>query len=99
MFIVMFVCYALQTGLLRFIPGRKGNMEQQKLPNLGKLKCTVVRVGKWGDLWCTRHAAYVIDCVECGRIVHTSRPHTRYCSAACKQRAYRRRKSIERADV
>ena len=31
-------------------------------------------------------------CVECGSVFFTSRPEARYCQAACRQRAYRRRR-------
>lgn len=30
-------------------------------------------------------------CVMCGRVFYAGRPEARYCRAACRQRAYRRR--------
>lgn len=71
------------------------NDEPLQLPALGRLKCDLakVRVG-W---YCHTHNAHVFDCLECGRFYHTNRSDSRYCSSACRQRAYRRRKSIEKA--
>jgi len=56
-------------------------------------KCNIVHLkhGANIDAWCARHAAYVCECVTCGRLFHTARPHTRHCSTACKQYAYRQR--------
>ena len=31
-------------------------------------------------------------CPACGRVFYAGRPEARYCRAACRQRAYRRRK-------
>lgn len=62
---------------------------------LGKnARCHVVQIqmGKWVDNWCTFHMQYVMDCIECGQQFHSVRPHTKYCSTACSQRAYRNRK-------
>lgn len=55
-------------------------------------KCQTARIGL-NDVWCVHHAAYLLDCLHCGRNFHTDRPHTKYCSDACKQRAYRQRKN------
>jgi hypothetical protein len=54
-------------------------------------KCEVAMVGKWHDRWCVTHRAYLLDCLECGKYFHSARPHTKYCSNACRQRAYRKR--------
>jgi hypothetical protein len=59
-------------------------------------KCNGIRLRKTEtiiDTWCTYHAKYLLDCLECGRIFHSDRPHTHYCSTACSQRAYRNRKA------
>jgi len=64
------------------------------------VRCHTVGVGPdRSDPWCTYHGKYLLDCLHCGRLFHTDRPHTRFCSNACKQAAYRiRRKGIEYAD-
>ena len=36
------------------------------------------------------------QCLDCGRNFFTSRPEARYCRAACRQRAYRRRVRLRR---
>lgn len=54
-------------------------------------KCVTTQVGEYNDTWCMHHAAYLLDCLWCGKNFHSSRPHTRYCSCACKQSAYRDR--------
>lgn len=69
--------------------------QQLQLPHLGRLKCDLVRTG--GGWWCNSHDCHVFDCLECGKFYHAYRSDSRYCSAACRQRAYRRRKAIERA--
>jgi hypothetical protein len=33
-------------------------------------------------------------CVVCGRVLYAGRPEARYCRAACRQRAYRRRRKM-----
>lgn len=53
-----------------------------------------VNKGEFDDLWCKYHARYVIDCFVCGRMFHSKRPHTKYCSNACSQKAYRERKEV-----
>jgi len=35
-------------------------------------------------------------CRQCGAVFYTSRPEARYCRAACRQRAYRRRRHLVR---
>lgn len=56
-------------------------------------KCRV----KWepcGDnveRWCVYHGTWYLDCVECGEWFHTVRSHTKYCSTACSQKAFRYR--------
>jgi hypothetical protein len=50
--------------------------------------------GRFQDQWCSTHAAYLVDCLFCGRWFHTARPDTRYCSNACRQAAYRERLKI-----
>ena len=42
--------------------------------------------------FCFTHDEYVLDCLCCGRYFHTRRPHTKYCSTACSQKAYRVRR-------
>lgn len=53
--------------------------------------CEVVPVGGFDDPWCLTHNAYRLDCLQCGRLFHSARPHTRFCTNACRQRAYRAR--------
>ena len=38
---------------------------------------------------------YRRTCHQCGTVFFTSRPEARYCRAACRQRAYRRRRRME----
>lgn len=38
-------------------------------------------------------------CVMCGRVFYASRPEARYCRAAFRQRAYRRRLKLRRRSV
>ena len=35
-------------------------------------------------------------CLSCGVVFFTIRPEARYCRAACRQRAYRQRRRLER---
>lgn len=50
----------------------------------------------YGFRWCDEHRAWIKDCSVCGRVYHTRRLHTKYCSTACSQYAYRQRiKSTE----
>lgn len=65
-------------------------MLQQQLRGV---ECHTVRIGSHGDVYCITHSCYKLDCLECGKLFHTARPHTRTCSNACRQRAYRRRKA------
>jgi hypothetical protein len=74
-------------------------MQINQLPYMGKQKCNVMEVGQLGDLWCLRHLAYVVKCAECGSWFHSTRPHTLYCSGACRQKAYRRRRSMDRVNM
>jgi len=37
------------------------------------------------------------QCQACGRVFFTRRPESRYCRAACRQRAYRQRVCARRA--
>ena len=62
-------------------------------------KCQAVDVNQNGfkDAWCTYHAAYLLNCLDCGRIFHSDRPHTKYCSTACSQHAYRQRRIVQTA--
>lgn len=57
--------------------------------------CSIVHVenGPHIDAWCTYHAQYVCECIHCNRLFHSDRPHTKYCSTACQQKAYRVRKN------
>lgn len=47
-----------------------------------------IRSGVW---WCDAHSSYIIQCAACHSYVHKTRPHARYCGAACRQAAYRAR--------
>lgn len=53
----------------------------------------IVNLGEFGDKWSVRHGKYVVDCLECGVYFLTDRPHTKYHSKACRQKAHRRRAS------
>lgn len=48
-----------------------------------------------GQLWeapyCTTHGKYLLSCLQCGHEFHTDRPHTKWCSDACRQKNYRLR--------
>lgn len=59
-------------------------------------KCHVAHIPSiktgYVESWCTYHAAYLMDCLICGEHFHSARPHTKYCSTACSQKAYRERK-------
>ncbi len=55
----------------------------------------IQRFGGFHDVWCIRHGEYLVDCLLCGRVFHSKRPHTKFCSMACQQRAYRIRNGIE----
>jgi len=62
--------------------------------------CSVARVpyrasdGKYYDEnYCLTHHHWLLDCLECGREFHTDRPHTKWCSAKCRQKNYRKRKA------
>lgn len=59
-------------------------------------ECNIVHVphGANIDAWCARHGEYVVRCERCERLFHTKRPHTKYCSGACSQKAYRERKRL-----
>lgn len=49
-----------------------------------------------GDLdYCLRHDAYLLDCLQCGKMYHAKRCDSKWCSPACKQKAYRERKKCE----
>lgn len=41
--------------------------------------------------WCDAHLCWIRVCEVCGRDYHTMRAHTKYCSTACSQYAYRQR--------
>ena len=48
-----------------------------------------------GAVWRRRgdhRGCYRRVCRQCGAVFYTSRPEARYCRAACRQRAYRRRR-------
>lgn len=60
-------------------------------------RCQVARIGEHEDTWCVYHAAYLLDCLECGRNFHTDRPHTSFCSNKCKQKSYRQRLKVQTA--
>lgn len=55
--------------------------------------CRIVHVERFPhtDAWCTRHGAWIVQCEVCDRLFHSKRPHTKYCSTACSQKAYRNR--------
>lgn len=56
-------------------------------------KISRIKLGQgFSERWCVHHAQWVLDCLECGRDFHSDRSHTRYCSNACSQAAYRKRK-------
>ena len=33
-------------------------------------------------------------CWQCGQVYYSARKHSKYCASACRQKAYRRRKSL-----
>lgn len=45
------------------------------------------------DYWSVRCGRYVLECEWCGEFFLSDRPHTKYHSKACRQAAYRARKS------
>lgn len=59
--------------------------------------CQIIELvsGQYVDDWCIKHGKYVVSCMQCGEHFHTDRPHTKYCSAACSQKAYRERKKCQ----
>ncbi len=70
-------------------------MARNKVTILPVEFCNIAKVGFEHDPWCIQHAAYALDCLVCGTVFHTARPHTRYCSDACSQKAYRSRLNAE----
>lgn len=50
------------------------------------------------DAWCNTHLQWVVQCRQCDRLFHSKRPHTKYCSTACSQRAYRDRREGVQSD-
>jgi hypothetical protein len=54
--------------------------------------CHIIPLGKYNDPYCLTHHMYKLTCLHCGCEFHTRRPHTKYCSNAHRQAAYRLRK-------
>lgn len=70
-------------------------MKQKSFKMLGRLDCKIIEVGRERDPYCMTHFMYKLDCLHCGQLFHTSRPHTRYCTNAHRQQAYRLRKKSQ----
>jgi len=51
----------------------------------------IVRVGRFDDWWSIRYAKYVCECHQCGEYFLSDRPHTKFHTKACRQKAYRER--------
>lgn len=58
-----------------------------------KAECRAIEYDAWDGVrvWCQHHGCYLLKCTTCGRTFHAVRPHTKHCSTACSQYAYRQR--------
>jgi ferredoxin len=63
---------------------------------MAKPKSYIRHMQENDDLSYVQHAGYCMHCVLCDRLFFSKRIDARYCSGACRQRAYRRRVRMAR---